>query len=374
MKKDSKPTIPKYFSEITDTRKKNRRHKLIDILTIAICGVICNADNFRQIVEFGKAKFEWLNTFLDLPHGIPSDDTFERVFARIDPDEFKNSFVKWVQAISQLTLGEVVAIDGKVLRRSHDKSNLKSAIHIVSAWASGNGLVLGQRKIDDKSNEITAIPKLLKMLEIEGCIVTIDAMGCQKKISNSIVDKKADYIFSLKGNQSNLHDNIELYFQDQIKENFKICSYDYYETLDNEHGKLEIRRYWTTADIDWLQGKEDWKKLETICMVQRERHFTDRIESETSYYISSVENNAKKIGSAIRTHWGIENSLHWVLDVSFREDECRIRKDNAPENFAVLRHIALNMIKKETSLKTSIRCKRLRAGWDNDYLLKVLAG
>jgi len=374
MKKDSKPTIPKYFSEIADTRKKNRRHKLIDILTIAICGVICNADNFRQIVEFGKAKFEWLNTFLDLPHGIPSEDTFERVFARIDPDEFKNSFVKWVQAISQLTLGEVVAIDGKVLRRSHDKSNLKSAIHIVSAWASGNGLVLGQRKIDDKSNEITAIPKLLKMLEIEGCIVTIDAMGCQKKISNSIVDKKADYIFSLKGNQSNLHDNIELYFQDQIKENFENCSYDYCETLDNEHGKLEIRRYWTTADIDWLQGKEDWKKLETICMVQRERHFTDRIESETSYYISSVENNAKKIGSAIRTHWGIENSLHWVLDVSFREDECRIRKDNAPENFAVLRHIALNMIKKETSLKTSIRCKRLRAGWDNDYLLKVLAG
>jgi len=334
---------------MTDTRKKNRRHKLIDILTIAICSVICNADNFRQIVEFGKAKFEWLNTFLDLPHGIPSDDTFERVFARIDPDEFKNSFVKWVQAISQLTLGEVVAIDGKVLRRSHDKSNLKSAIHIVSAWASGNGLVLGQRKIDDKSNEITAIPKLLKMLEIEGCIVTIDAMGCQKKISNSIVDKKADYIFSLKGNQSNLHDNIELYFQDQIKENFENCAYDYYETLDNEHGKLEIRRYWTTADIDWLQGKEDWKKLETICMVQRERHFTDRIESETSYYISSVENNAKKIGSAIRTHWGIENSLHWVLDVSFREDECRIRKDNAPENFAVLRHIALNMIKKETS-------------------------
>jgi predicted transposase YbfD/YdcC len=199
-------------------------------------------------------------------------------------------------------------------------------------------------------------------------------MGCQKKIAEAIVDKGADYVFSLKGNQSHFHENVELFFQDQFKENFNDLPFEYEETIDSGHGKIEVRKYWTTSDIDWLQGKEDWKGLETICMVERERHFEERIEKETSYYIGSIEKDAKKFSHAIRSHWGIENSLHWVIDVSFREDESRIRKDNAPENFAVLRHIALNMIKKETSLKKSVKSKRLRAGWDNDYLLKVLAG
>ncbi len=374
MTKKTIPSISKHFSQIQDPRRDNKRHKLIDIITIAICGVICGADSYEHIVVFGKAKYDWLKDFLELPHGIPSSDTFERIFTRIDPEEFKSSFMSWIDAICTLTEGEIVSIDGKTLRRSHDKSNGKSTIHMVSAWASANGIVIGQRKTDDKSNEITAIPKLLKTLEIEGCIVTIDAMGCQKNIAKTIVEKGADYVFSLKGNQGNLHEDIRLYFQDQLKENFKNTNFDYHETTDGGHGKIEIRRYWTISDIDWLQGRENWKNLKTICMVQRERHFEEKIESETSYYIGSIENDAEKFGHSIRSHWGVENSLHWVLDVTFREDECRIRKGNAPENFAVLRHIALNMIKKETSLKKSVKSRRLRAGWDNDYLLKILTG
>ena len=374
MAMDQKNSITKHFGNLTDPRRDNRRHKLIDIITIAICGVICNADSFEHIAEFGRAKQEWLNQFLELAHGIPSADTFERVFARIDPKQFKRCFVHWVKAISDLTKGEVIAVDGKTLRRSHDKSDGKAAIHMVSAWATANGLVLGQIKTADKSNEITAIPELLQMLEIKGCIVTIDAMGCQKAIAEKIVEKKADYVFSLKGNQSLLHDGVKLFFQTQKENDFKGISYDYYESIDAEHGKIEIRRYWTTSDIDWLQSKENWRKLNTICMVERERQFDHKTECETSYYIGSIDDDAEKFAHAVRSHWAIENSLHWVLDVSFREDESRIRKDNAPENMAVLRHIALNMVKKETSLKKSIKSKRLRAGWDNDYLMRVLDG
>ena len=370
---DQNNSISKHFNNLSDPRRDNRRHKLIDIITIAICGVICNADSFEHIAEFGRAKQQWLNRFLGLPHGIPSPDTFERVFARIDPKQFKRCFMQWIEAICDLTKGEVIAVDGKTLRRSHDKSDGKAAIHMVSAWACANGLVVGQIKTEDKSNEITAIPELLKMLQIKGCIVTIDAMGCQKAIAETIIEKKADYVFSLKGNHSLLHDDVKLFFQTQKETDFKDISNDYYESTDAEHGKIEIRRYWTTSDIDWLQNKENWRKLKTICMVERERQFDHKTECETSYYIGSIGDNAERFAHAVRSHWSIENSLHWVLDVSFRDDESRIRKANAPENMAVLRHIALNMIKKETSLKKSIKSKRLRAGWDNDYLMKVLA-
>jgi predicted transposase YbfD/YdcC len=365
-------SISAYFDRLSDPRRDNKRHQLIDIITIAIYAVICNADSFEHIAEFGRAKYEWLKRLLALPHGIPSADTFERVFARIDPEEFKNRFIKWIQAVIDLTKDEVIAVDGKTPRRSHNKSKGISAIHMVSAWASTNGLVIGQMKTEEKSNEITAIPELLKLLELEGCIVTIDAMGCQRNISKAIVEKKADYIFSLKGNQSRLHDDVKLLFQGRKEGNFKEISFDYHETLDADHGRIETRKYWTTSDIGWLEGKENWEKLKTICMVERTRQFKDKTESETSYYIGSIESSAESYATAIRSHWAIENSLHWVLDVSFREDESRIRKDNAPENFAVLRHIALNMIKKETSLKKSVKSKRLRAGWDNNYLLKVL--
>lgn len=374
MRNGKGPSIPEHFENLSDPRRDNKRHKLIDIITIAICGVICGADGFGQIAEFGRSKFAWLNEFLALPHGIASADTFERVFARIDPDEFKNCFVEWIKAIHQLTQGEIIPIDGKTLRRSHDRKNGKSAIHMVSAWACTNGIVIGQVRTREKSNEITAIPKLLKMLEIKGCIVTIDAMGCQKNIAEKIVEKDADYVFSLKGNQGSLHDDIKLFFQDYKANGFDDLSVDYYETTDADHGKIEIRRYWTTSDINWLEGKENWKNLQTICMVERERHFEEKIEHETSYYIGSIDSVAENFARAVRNHWAIENNLHWVLDVSFREDESRIRKDNAPENFAVLRHIALNLLKNENSPKKSIKSKRLRAGWDNKYLLKVLSG
>lgn len=259
--------------------------------------------------------------FLELPHGIPSADTFERVFSMIDPDAFKSCFLDWVQAICQLSNGEVIAIDGKTLRRSHDKSQGIPPIHMISAWACANGLVIGQIKTDEKSNEITAIPELLKRLEIKGCTVTIDAMGCQKKIARTIVKKGADYVFSLKGNQSNLHDDVKLFFQGQDKELL-----DHHETVDGEHGKVEIRNYWVSSDIQWLYGREKWKKLTTICMVERERQFDNKTEKEVSYYISSLGSDSKKVASAIRNHWRIENSLHWVLDMTFREDESRIRK------------------------------------------------
>ena len=374
MVKSKSRSISAHFDSLSDPRGDNKRHQLLDIITIAICAVISNADSFEHIAEFGRAKHEWLKSFLALPHGIPSADTFERVFARIDSEEFKDCFIKWIQAAIELTKDEVIAVDGKTLRRSHNKSNGISAIHMVSAWACANGLVIGQIKTEEKSNEITAIPQLLKMLEIKGCIVTIDAMGCQKNISRAIVEKNADYIFSLKGNQSNLHDDVKLFFQARKEDDFKEMLFDYHETIDADHGRIETRKYWTTSDIGWLQGKENWEKLKTICMVERERQFKNKTEREISYYMGSIESSAESYASAIRSHWAIENSLHWVLDVSFREDESRIRKDNAPENFAVLRHIALNMIKRETSLKKSIKSKRLRAGWDNNYLLKVLAG
>jgi predicted transposase YbfD/YdcC len=365
-------SIKSHFSNITDPRKVNKRHHFIDIITIAICAVVCNADSWQHIEVFGHSKLKWFKQFLQLPHGIPSHDTFARVFARIDPVEFQQSFMSWIQAICRLTDGQIIAIDGKTLRRSHDHSNGKAAIHMVSAWAAANGIVLGQIKTDQKSNEITAIPELIKSLEIDGCIVTIDAMGCQKNIAETIINKGGEYVLALKDNQGNLHDNVALFFKHFLDSDQKDPAVDYHETTDGDHGRIEIRRHWTTDDIDWLQGKELWKNISTIGMVQRQRHVGQDISVETAYYICSIDNNAQRFAQAVRSHWSIENSLHWVLDISFREDDCRIRKDNAPENFAVLRHIALNLIKRETSLKKSVKSKRLMAGWDNDYLLKIL--
>jgi predicted transposase YbfD/YdcC len=362
-------SVKECFSGITEPRESNKRHQLMDIITIALCAVICSADTWEEIEEFGQAKYEWFKTFLELPHGIPSPDTFARVFAGLDPVEFREAFVRWVEAIKTVAKGQIVAIDGKTVRHSYGKET--SPIHMVSAWALENRMVLGQIKTEEKSNEITAIPELLQVLELEGCIVTIDAMGCQKSIAGKIINKGADYVLGLKGNQGNLHDDVKLFFQDCLASGFKDVAYDYVETVDGDHGRIETRRHWTTSDIDWLYDRALWKNLRTIVMVQRERFVDGKVSVETGYYISSLESKAAELARAIRGHWGIENSLHWVLDIAFREDESRIRKNHAPENFAILRHMALNLLRKETSGK-SIKRKRLRAGWDSDYLARVL--
>lgn len=365
-------SIQDHFGELNDPRHHNKKHKLVDMITIAICAVICGADTFEQIEDFGNAKKHWLKRFLELPFGIPSHDTWGRVFARLDPKEFQDSFMNWVKVVQDIMKGQVIPVDGKTLRRSFDTGADKKAIHMVSAWASSSGVVLGQIKTDAKSNEITAIPLLLKMLDISDCIVTIDAMGCQTKIAKTIIDNDADYLFSLKGNQGNLHDDVKLYFEGCLETEFKDIPNSFHGTVDGGHGRIETRKIWTVSDISWLNDFDKWKGLKTIGMVESERQIGEKTSKERRFFISSLNCDAKKFGSVVRQHWAIENSLHWTLDIAFREDESRIRKDHAPENFATLRHIALNLLKNENSQKGSIKTKRLRAGWDRTYLEKII--
>ena len=370
-------SIAKHFGKVKDPRiERTKRHKLIDIFLIAICGVICGADSWVDIEMFGKSKLDWLKTFLKLPNGIPSHDTFGRVFAAINPEEFEKSFMEWVQAINELTQGQVIAIDGKQLRGSMDNENGKNAIYMVSAWATENELVLGQRKVDDKSNEITAIPKLLDLLEIAGCIITIDAIGTQTKIAKTIIDREGDYLLAVKENQGNLYEDIHDLFEDDQKYNFENAPYNYAKTVNKDHGRIEIRQCWAISDPEYLatiRNRERWHGLKSLAMIISERRIGEESEVQTSYFITSLENNAGKILNARRSHWGVENCLHWVLDIAFNEDHSRVRKDNAPQNFAVLRHMALNLLKQEHTVKVGIKGKRLKCGWDTDYLLKVLA-
>lgn len=364
-------TIVKHFGKLEDPRiDRTKLHSLTDILAIAICAVICDADGWIDVENYGTAKHAWLKTFLALPNGIPSHDTFGRVFARIDPTQFQHCFMRWMRDIYRVTNGEVVPIDGKTLRHSFDTTIGQSPIHMVSAWASTNRLVLGQLKVDDKSNEITAIPELLKMLDIAGCMVIIDAMGCQKSITEQIITQKGAYTLALKENQPTLYTDVQALFT-SIRAGDGPAS-DYYETYDHNHGRMERRRYWTTSVLETLRTKDHWCELQAVGMVEAERSVNGVTTSEQRYYILSSHSTAKSFGYAVRSHWEIENMVHWVLDLAFREDECRIRMDHGPENFAVLRHIALNLLRHETSFKGSIKSKRHRAGWNDTYLAKVL--
>lgn len=370
-------TIQEHFGSITDPRiERTKLHKLIDILVIAICAAICGCDNWEDIALFGKAKREWFATFLELPNGIPSHDTFNRVFGRLNPDEFRSSFMAWISAASKLISGQVISLDGKVLRSSHDRGIGKGAIDMVSAWACENRLVLGQVKVDEKSNEITAIPQLLKALEISGCIVTIDAMGCQTEIAKTIVDEGGDYVLALKGNQGNLCEDVQMLFADLENSDYRAYAYDYVKTVNKGHGRIEIRECWTISDPDTLRhlrGFENWKKLQTVSLIRSQRWIGDEKTCEDRFHIASIV-GAKRVLGSVRAHWSIENSLHWTLDLAFNEDRCRVRKDNGPENFAILRHIALNLLKQEQTCKRSIKGKRLLAGWKEDYLLTLLSG
>jgi predicted transposase YbfD/YdcC len=362
-------SLIEHFSGMTDPRmERSRRHKLIDIMVIGVIGALCGAESWEDVEMIAEEKESWLRKFLELPNGIPSHDTISRVFARLSAAELERCFVAWMKHTAKLTDGEVVAIDGKRLRRSFDKASDKAAIHMVSAWATTNGVVLGQVKVDDKSNEITAIPKLLQVLEIKGCIVTTDAMGCQKEIASQITGKGADYVFGLKGNQSGTLGAVEMHF-DTTKSILESKT-----TTDADHGRIETRLYQVVA-ATLIPELAEWPNCKSATMVTSTREIGDKKTTESRYYISSLPPVAETLAKAIRGHWGIENSLHWVLDVEFDEDRSRVRKGEAPENLAVVRHIAINLLKQEKSLKkASTGRKRLKCAMSNNYLGKVLFG
>jgi predicted transposase YbfD/YdcC len=375
---DSVGSIDKHFGNLEDPRvDRTKLHKLLDILVIAICAVICGGDNWEEVELFGQAKEDWFKSFLEMPNGVPSHDTFWRVFAKLDPQQFQQSFVSWISSVSAVTKGQVIAIDGKSLRGSHDKGLGRGAIDMVSAWAATNHLVLGQVKVDDKSNEITAIPELLKVLDVSGCIITIDAIGCQKDIAEAIIDQEAEYVLALKENHGRLYEDVVKLFDDLEASAFKAYRYSQDQTVNKNHGRLETRTCYVIADqqiLRQLRDAPEWKGLQSVVKVQARRQFGEVVSQNNRYFISSLVSNAQHLLNVVRTHWSIENELHWVLDIAFREDESRIRKDHGPENFAVLRHIAVNLVKQENTQKASVKGKRLKAGWDEDYLLKILSG
>ncbi len=362
------------FGELKDPRMdRTKKHGLSDIMTIAICAVICGADGWAQVEEFGYCKEKWFKTFLDLPNGIPSHDTFGRVFSLLDPKAFEECFMKWITNLATASKGRLVAIDGKTIRRSLDKANSKSAIHMVSAWSQANNMVLGQLATDAKSNEITAIPKLMKLLDLDKAVVTIDAAGCQKKIARQIIDQGGHYILQLKGNQGSLHDETVMLFDQCLRDDCLGISHHTAATTNGGHGRIEQRRIWTTGEIGWFAERSKWKNLRSLIRMESKRTVNGETSCEYRYYITSLPADApEQLLEYIRGHWSVENCLHWCLDISFADDERRIRKGHGAENFARLSRIALNLLKAQTKHKVGIKTKRLCCGWSHDYLFRVL--
>jgi predicted transposase YbfD/YdcC len=365
-------TISEHFAVVEDPRVDYLvDYPLEEILIIAICAVICGADDWVAVADWGRAKQAWLATFLPLKNGVPSHYTFRRTFQQIDPEQFQAGFMSWTQAVFRRTEGEIVAVDGKQLRGSRDKRHDQQAICMVSAWAAENRMVLGQRKTSEKSNEITAIPALLQLLDLTGCIVTIDAAGCQKENAAIVVNQNADYLLSVKGNQGHLYDDIEFLFT---------CAHqnddsDHTQTLCQGHGRIETRDCWIIDDptqLAFIRDRQKWANLQTIVMIRTIRRLDDKVESSIRYFISSLVADAARFLQIKRTHWAVENDLHWTLDLAFDEDHHQLRRGHGPANFSMLRHIAVNLLKQEETAKCGIKNKRLKAGWDNEYLLKVL--
>src|SRR5262249_42833018 len=371
-------SIVEHFRTLEDPRiERTKKHLLLDILAIALCTMLTGGEGFQDMELFGKHKQAWLQTFLALPHGIPSHDTFGRVFARLNPEHFQACFLSWTRAVAQLTQGALVSLDGKTVKASFDRATASPPLHMLSAWCSDNGgLVIGQTKTDSKSNEITAIPDLLQLLAIKGCIVTIDAMGCQTAIAAQIQDQGGDSLFALKANHTKAYKAIKAHFHQEIAHNLAWRNdKNFFDAFDDTHGRTVRRRVWTMTDLTGLPELAKWPGLQTVLVVEtiRMAHQHAPITSAYRFYLASLVRSATTFVTMIRQHWDIENKLHWSLDVTFNEDRCRIRKDHAAENMVALRHMALNLLRQASSRRLSLRQKRLLCGLDEHYLLKVIA-
>jgi len=367
-------SITRHFAGLADPRsEQGRRHVLTDLIAMTVLAVVCGADGWAEVEDFGKAKLGWLRTFLRLPHGVPSHDTFGRVFAALDPEALERCLADWTASLAKRSKGQLIAIDGKTLRRSFDRADRKAAIHLVNAWCGVNRLVLGQLATDAKSNEITAIPKLLELLDLKGAIVTIDAMGCQKQIAQKIIDGGGDYLLQVKANQPTLHDEVKLLFDEADAAGFEGMRHARHETVEKDHGRIETRRLDSTWDIGWFQDREQWAGLRSFVRVRATRDIDGKRSVEDRFYLSSLDGrDARGLLTAARGHWGVENQLHWSLDMTFREDDCRVRQGHAAENLARMRRLALGLLKRETTFKAGLKRKRQRCAMDHDYLLKLM--